>query len=105
MILILEIHVVWQVLFPNEAVVTILARMIATLGPIDMDMLLRGQETDKYFTEEYVLYFINEVGFVDKYTSVINLCMIYVAVMLMNMYRTRMRLSILSQKGYHWSIT
>lgn len=38
-----------------------LARMIGMLGPIDMEMLEKGQETHKYFTEEYDLYLINEV--------------------------------------------
>ncbi|XP_022748211.1 dual specificity tyrosine-phosphorylation-regulated kinase 4-like [Durio zibethinus] len=49
-----------EVLFPNDAVVMILARMVGMLGPIDMEMLEDGQETDKYFTKEYDLYHINE---------------------------------------------
>ncbi|KAL2555665.1 Protein kinase superfamily protein [Forsythia ovata] len=49
-----------EVLFPNEAIPMLLARIIGTLGPIDMDMLQRGQETFKYFTKEYDLYHINE---------------------------------------------
>lgn len=48
-------------LFPNEAVVMLLARVIGMLGPVDMDMLERGQETQKYFTKDYDLYHINEV--------------------------------------------
>lgn len=48
-------------LFPNEAVVMLLARMIGMLGPIDGDMLQRGQEAHKYFTKDYDLYHINEV--------------------------------------------
>ena len=48
-------------LFPNDAVVMILAQMVGMLGPIDMEMLENGQETYKYFTEEYDLYHINEV--------------------------------------------
>lgn len=52
-----------QVLFPNEAVVMLLARMISILGPIDMEMLQKGQETNKYFTKGYDLYFVNEVSF------------------------------------------
>lgn len=48
-------------LFPNDAVVMILARMIGMLGPIDLEMLARGQETNKYFTKEYDLYYLNEV--------------------------------------------
>ncbi|CAK7325866.1 unnamed protein product [Dovyalis caffra] len=49
-----------EVLFPNDAVVMILARMIGMLGPIDSDMLVTGQETHKYFTKEYGLYHLNE---------------------------------------------
>ncbi|XP_024927641.3 uncharacterized protein LOC107413850 [Ziziphus jujuba] len=49
-----------EVLFLNDAVVMILARMIGMLGPIELHMLERGQETPKYFTEEYDLYHINE---------------------------------------------
>ncbi|KAK6929479.1 Protein kinase domain [Dillenia turbinata] len=49
-----------EVLFPNEALVMILARMFGLLCPIDMEMLVKGQETHKYFTEEYDLYHINE---------------------------------------------
>ncbi|XP_043697014.1 uncharacterized protein LOC122647744 [Telopea speciosissima] len=49
-----------EVLFPNDALVIILARMIGMLGPIDMKMLGRGQETYKYFTKEYDLYHVNE---------------------------------------------
>uniref|UniRef100_A0A5B6YTI5 Putative dual specificity protein kinase CLK1 isoform X1 n=2 Tax=Davidia involucrata TaxID=16924 RepID=A0A5B6YTI5_DAVIN len=49
-----------EVLFPNDALVMLLARMIGLLGPIDVDMLVRGQETPKYFTEEYDLYHVNE---------------------------------------------
>ena len=55
-------YVFFQVLFPNEAVVMILARMIGLFGPINTEMLLNGQETHKYFTEEYDLYYMNEVG-------------------------------------------
>ncbi|KAF9674602.1 hypothetical protein SADUNF_Sadunf10G0144100 [Salix dunnii] len=49
-----------EVLFPNNAVVMILARMIGMLGPIHSEMLMKGQETHKYFTEEYDLYYSNE---------------------------------------------
>lgn len=49
-----------EVLFPNEAIAMLIARMIAVLGPIDMDMLQQGLETHKYFTKEYDLYYINE---------------------------------------------
>ncbi|KAL0671577.1 hypothetical protein Bca4012_034281 [Brassica carinata] len=49
-----------QVLFPNEAVAMILARIVAVLGPIEMEMLEKGQETHKYFTKEFDLYHLNE---------------------------------------------
>lgn len=49
-----------DVLFPNDSVVMILARMIGILGPIDMEMLVMGQETHKYFTDDYDLYHRNE---------------------------------------------
>lgn len=49
-----------EVLFPNEAVAMILARMSVLLGPIDVEMLQDGQETHKYYTKEYDLYHINE---------------------------------------------
>ncbi|CAA0834401.1 Protein kinase superfamily protein [Striga hermonthica] len=49
-----------EVLFPNEPVGMLLARMIGMLGPIDTNMLRNGRDTHKYFTEEYDLYQINE---------------------------------------------
>ncbi|XP_065870960.1 uncharacterized protein [Euphorbia lathyris] len=49
-----------EVLFPNDAVVMILARVVGMLGPFDYEMLVRGQETHKYFTKEYDLYHVNE---------------------------------------------
>ncbi|XP_073042314.1 uncharacterized protein [Primulina eburnea] len=49
-----------EVLFPNEGVVMLLARVIGLLGPIDVSMLKKGQETHKFFTEEYDLYYLNE---------------------------------------------
>ncbi|XP_019433599.1 PREDICTED: dual specificity tyrosine-phosphorylation-regulated kinase 2-like isoform X2 [Lupinus angustifolius] len=49
-----------EVLFPNDPIVMILARMIGILGPIDLEMLVKGQETHKYFTEEYDIYHVNE---------------------------------------------
>ncbi|KAK4403394.1 Serine/threonine-protein kinase ppk15 [Sesamum angolense] len=33
------------------------------LGPIDMNMLKKGQETHKYFTKEYDLYYVDEIAF------------------------------------------
>lgn len=49
-----------DVLFPNDALVILLARVIGMLGPIDIEMLENGQETDKYFTEDFNLYYIDE---------------------------------------------
>ncbi|KAK3138532.1 hypothetical protein QOZ80_5AG0370180 [Eleusine coracana subsp. coracana] len=49
-----------EVLFPNESVPIILARMIGTIGPIDTEMLALGQETQKYFTDDYDLFHKNE---------------------------------------------
>ncbi|KAG0465054.1 hypothetical protein HPP92_019218 [Vanilla planifolia] len=49
-----------DVLFLNESLVMMLARMIGILGPFDMEMLENGQETHKYFTEDYDLYYKNE---------------------------------------------
>ncbi|KAJ0259481.1 putative Ser-Thr protein kinase [Hirschfeldia incana] len=49
-----------EVLFPNEAVAMILARIVAVLGPIETEMLENGQETHKYFTKEFELYHLNE---------------------------------------------
>ncbi|XP_010508905.1 PREDICTED: serine/threonine-protein kinase ppk15-like [Camelina sativa] len=49
-----------EVLFPNEAVAMILARIVAVLGPIETEMLEKGQETHKYFTKEYDIYHLNE---------------------------------------------
>ncbi|GER50967.1 kinase family protein [Striga asiatica] len=51
-----------EVLFPNEPVGMLLARMIGIFGPIDTNMLRNGRDTHKYFTKEYDLYQINEVS-------------------------------------------
>ncbi|GMH04197.1 hypothetical protein Nepgr_006036 [Nepenthes gracilis] len=62
-----------EVLFPNDGVVMMLARMIGLLGPIDKEMLLRGKETYKYFTEQHDLYRIheetNQVEYIDPELS------------------------------------
>ncbi|WVZ98902.1 hypothetical protein U9M48_044272 [Paspalum notatum var. saurae] len=49
-----------EVLLPNESVPIILARMIGTIGSIDVEMLELGQETQKYFTDDYDLFHTNE---------------------------------------------
>jgi len=51
------------VLFPNEPVPMMLAQMIGIVGPIDMETLELGQETQKYFTDDYDLFTKNEVTF------------------------------------------
>lgn len=50
-----------KVLFPNDTAVILLASIIRLLGPIDLEMLLLGQETHKYFTKEYDLFYISKV--------------------------------------------
>jgi hypothetical protein len=40
-----------------------LAQMIGIIGPVDMEMLELGQETQKYFTDDYDLFTKNEVKF------------------------------------------
>lgn len=72
-----------QVLFPNEEVVFLLARVIGMIGPIDTDMLIRGQETNKYFTDEFDLYHINEVHFLLSYNKKIDDC----KTLFMSLYR------------------
>ncbi|CAL9051562.1 unnamed protein product [Musa banksii] len=49
-----------DVLFPNDSVTMILARIIGILGPIDEEMLALGRETSKYFTENCDLYHRNK---------------------------------------------
>ncbi|KAL8218102.1 hypothetical protein R6Q57_021475 [Mikania cordata] len=49
-----------DVLFPNDELVILLARVVGIIGPIDIEMLENGQETDKYFTKDFDLYHINE---------------------------------------------
>ena len=45
-----------NVLFQNDSLATLLARIIGILGPIDLEMLVKGQDTHKYFTKNHVLY-------------------------------------------------
>ncbi|XP_020599894.1 uncharacterized protein LOC110039236 [Phalaenopsis equestris] len=49
-----------DVLFLNDSLVMMLARMVGIFGPFDTDMLNNGQEAHKYFTEDYDLYYRNE---------------------------------------------
>ncbi|KAJ7562869.1 hypothetical protein O6H91_03G087100 [Diphasiastrum complanatum] len=45
-----------NVLFQNDSLATLLARVIGILGPIDPDMLAKGHDTHKYFTKNHKLY-------------------------------------------------
>uniref|UniRef100_A0A7N0TPH9 Protein kinase domain-containing protein n=1 Tax=Kalanchoe fedtschenkoi TaxID=63787 RepID=A0A7N0TPH9_KALFE len=49
-----------EVLFPNEAQVVLLARMMGMFGQFDLEMLEKGKEAHKYFTNEFDLYCLNE---------------------------------------------
>lgn len=76
-----------QVLFPNDSVVMLLARVVGMFGPIDMGMLARGQETHKYFTSDYDLYHRNEVKLqshsldqIDKLYFIVAIIKVYASV-------------------------
>eukprot|EP00897_Mesotaenium_endlicherianum_P006178 jgi/Mesen1/5589/ME000281S04648 len=45
-----------QVLFQNDSLATLLARVVGILGPFDPQLLARGRETTKFFTKSRVLY-------------------------------------------------
>ncbi len=45
-----------RVLFPNDSVQTLLARMIGLLGPIPDSMLHRGRYTHRFFTSERIVF-------------------------------------------------
>lgn len=47
-----------------------LARMIGIVGPIDIEMLTMGLETHKYFTDDYDLYYTNEVKIMYFFLSI-----------------------------------
>ena len=67
----------------------LLARVIGILGPIDMEMLEKGEETHKYFTEDYDLYFINEVCFLRCSLCIIriqDLASTYITILLFKQY-------------------
>ncbi len=52
-----------NVLFANDSVQTILARMMSVLGPFPQHMLDKGEDVDKYFTEDKkAVYELNKVG-------------------------------------------
>jgi hypothetical protein len=50
-----------QVLFQNDSLATLLARVVGILGPMDPAMLARGKDTHKYFTKANMLYERNQV--------------------------------------------
>ncbi|KAL2633889.1 hypothetical protein R1flu_005368 [Riccia fluitans] len=45
-----------NVLFQNESLATLLARVVGILGPVDPEMLAKGRDTHKYFTKNDMLY-------------------------------------------------
>lgn len=45
-----------QVLFQNDSLATLLARVIGIMGTIDAGLLGRGKDTHKYFTKNHMLY-------------------------------------------------
>ncbi|KAH9303056.1 hypothetical protein KI387_014639, partial [Taxus chinensis] len=49
-----------NVLFQSDSSATLLASMIAIVGPIDEEMLVMGHDTHKYFTKTYTLYERNQ---------------------------------------------
>ncbi|KAH7429877.1 hypothetical protein KP509_09G069600 [Ceratopteris richardii] len=49
-----------EVLFQNDSLATLLARVVGILGPIDADVLAKGRDTHKYFTKNHMLYERNQ---------------------------------------------
>ncbi|KAK4765839.1 hypothetical protein SAY87_007481 [Trapa incisa] len=49
-----------NVLFQNDSLATLLARVIGIIGPIDQAMLARGKDSHKYFTKNHMLYERNQ---------------------------------------------
>ena len=50
-----------QVLFQNDSLATLLARVVGILGPIDPELLAKGRDTHKFFTKNHTLYERNQV--------------------------------------------
>ena len=50
-----------QVLFQNDSLSTLLARVVGILGPIDPELLGKGRDTHKFFTKNHMLYERNQV--------------------------------------------
>ncbi|BBN06295.1 hypothetical protein MPTK1_3g19940 [Marchantia polymorpha subsp. ruderalis] len=49
-----------NVLFQNDSLATLLARVVGILGPIDPEMLSKGRDTHKFFTKNHMLYERNQ---------------------------------------------
>lgn len=49
-----------NVLFQNDSLATLLARVVGIIGPINPEMLAKGRDTHKYFTKNYMLYERNQ---------------------------------------------
>ncbi|KAH7432966.1 hypothetical protein KP509_07G048200 [Ceratopteris richardii] len=49
-----------NVLFQNDSLATLLARVVGILGPIDLEVLASGRDTYKYFTKSYMIYERNQ---------------------------------------------
>jgi serine/threonine protein kinase len=50
-----------NVLFQNDSLATLLARVVGILGPIDPALLAKGKDTHKFFTKNHMLYERNQV--------------------------------------------
>eukprot|EP00250_Pteridium_aquilinum_P015096 c22375_g1_i1 orf=623-4615(+) len=49
-----------NVLFQNDSLATLLARVVGILGPIHPEVLAKGRDTHKYFTKNHMLYERNQ---------------------------------------------
>ncbi|XP_024370394.1 uncharacterized protein [Physcomitrium patens] len=49
-----------NVLFQNDSLATLLARVVGILGPIDPELLTKGRDTHKFFTKNHMLYERNQ---------------------------------------------
>ncbi|MCO5548230.1 hypothetical protein L7F22_001687 [Adiantum nelumboides] len=49
-----------NVLFQNDSLATLLARVVGILGPLDLEVLAKGRDTHKYFTKNHMLYERNQ---------------------------------------------
>ncbi|KAL7138787.1 hypothetical protein ABFS83_09G006000 [Erythranthe nasuta] len=54
-----------NVLFQNDSLATLLARVIGIIGSIEQEMLAKGRDTYKYFTKNHMLYERNQIGIFD----------------------------------------